>query len=122
GGREAEANIRQIRAHVVQEEVGVGEESLPVERTHGVLPRAKPREMAGSASDVSEKLLAPLGCFGPSQGRRRGQEPQEVVREIEGLLVDLGTGGGIDPRGNGVTPDRFLGGRGRIRDALLYDG
>src|SRR5437867_10301815 len=56
-----------------------------------------------------------------SQGRGRGQEAHEVGREIKRLLVDLRVGGGIDPRGNWPSTDRFLGRDGRIRDALLDD-
>src|SRR6267378_2410589 len=52
--REAEANVRQIRAHVVDEKIGVREESFSIEGPHGTLPRTKCREMARGASDAIE--------------------------------------------------------------------
>ncbi len=107
--RAAQADVRQIRTHVVEEKVGVGEKPFPIEGTHGISSRTKRREMARSASDAIEEMTSRSGGPALPQGRRRGKEAHEVVREIQRPLVDLGLGDGIDSRGNRVPADRFLG-------------
>src|SRR5207244_11117864 len=92
---ESQADVRQIRAHVVEEKIRVGKEFLPVEGPHGILSRPQRREMARSAPDAIEETTAPSGGAVLPQGRRWRQEPHDIACEIERLLVELRFGRGI---------------------------
>src|SRR5213596_3118211 len=56
--RQAEADVREVRAHVVQQQIAVGGELLVAERRDGARPGAERRHVTGGAP----ALFSQIGC------------------------------------------------------------
>ena len=119
--RQAQADVRPVRAHVVQQEIGVGKEGLARERRGRTIARAERRDVAAGAPDPREQLPALSPFVGQGCGGGRGEKAHEGVGEVELLLIDFGVGDGIDARRDRGAADRLLGRLGRLRHAHLGD-
>src|SRR5439155_1725394 len=97
--------VREVRAHVVQQQIAVGGELLVAERRDGARPGAECRHVTGGAPDLREQVAAVALVVATSQGAGRGEEAHEGVGLIERRLVDLRVGDArkarAAPGGNG---------------------
>src|SRR3989442_6447476 len=79
---EAEADVREIRAHVVEQQVGVGGELLVPQGGDRAVPRAQGGHVAGGAPDFREQLAAALPVPSQLEGGGGRKQAHERVREI----------------------------------------
>ena len=124
GGGVRSAHVRELGAHVVQEQVGVGPERLPGQG--GGSGRAGPQllTVAGCAADLAEERGAlregvPGGAGRGWGGGRRRQEADVLGQVAQRRRIDLGVGHGVGVRGDGDTVARLLDRVGRRREAEL---
>ena len=59
--REAETDVRELRAHVVQQQVRVGGHLAVAQRGDRAITGAQRRHVAALAADARERLLTPAG-------------------------------------------------------------
>src|SRR5205085_154180 len=108
GGRYAEADVGELRPHVVEQQVGVRGEFAARQRPDGARSGAELGDVAGGAADLREQVAPAAPVLAELRGGRRAQEAHEVVREVDRVLGDLGIGDGIDARWNRLAADAFL--------------
>src|SRR5437870_12848671 len=82
--RPAEADVGELRPHVVQEQVGVGGELLPVERMDGARARAQRRHVTGGATDLREQVATAPPLLAALGGPGRGGEPTKPAGKPSG--------------------------------------
>jgi hypothetical protein len=102
GGRgTGTADVRQVRAHVVEKQVGVEGDLTPIERVDVAGTGRQGWHMARRAPDPAEtRLSSGHGCLRQSPGRpppwRRREKPDVLGQKIERGLVHLGIGRRVD--------------------------
>src|ERR1051325_7313842 len=105
GGRAAEADVGQLRSHVVEQQVGVGGELAVGERCHGARPGAQRRGVAGGAAGSRGKgapararPCPPGGGGGAPRNRTKSSARPSASRLISG------SASGSTPGGMGLPP------------------
>src|SRR6058998_2519040 len=106
---EAEADVRQVGPHVVQQEIRVGGKLLIAQGLDWAVPGAQGGEVAGRAPDLGEQVAAVPPVLAELPGRRRREEAYEVVGQVQRLLRDLGIRRRVHARGERLAADVLFG-------------
>src|SRR6266704_6118423 len=82
-GSEAEADVRQVGPHVVQQEVGVGGKLPVAQGRDWAVPGAQGGDVAGRAPDLGKEVAAVPPVLAELQRRRRREEAHEVAGQVQ---------------------------------------